>query len=49
GINPYSNNIYISDAKDFVQNSSILRYSKNGLLLGSFQAGIISGGFLFLP
>ncbi|MBW6481787.1 MAG: hypothetical protein K0B10_01880 [Vicingaceae bacterium] len=49
GIDPYANNIYISDAKDFVQSSSILRYSENGVLLHSFQAGINAGQFLFLP
>lgn len=49
GIDAFSNNIYISDAKDFVQNSSIYRYNQNGVLLHQFQSGINAGHFLFLP
>lgn len=39
--------LYVSDAIDFVQKSSINRYNEEGALKGSFKAGIISGDFYF--
>lgn len=47
GINPHDNQIYASDAKDFVQQSSIYRFGSNGLYLGEFKAGLIAGDFFF--
>jgi DNA-binding beta-propeller fold protein YncE len=47
GINPYNNEIYVSDAKDFVQQSSVLRFGVTGVPLGEFKAGIIAGDFFF--
>lgn len=44
---PATGDIYMSDALDFVQQSIIYRYDKNGNLIHSFTAGIISGNFAF--
>ena len=46
-IDPANDDIYISDALDFVQQSRIYRYDKSGTLIHSFTAGIISGNFAF--
>lgn len=46
-IDPSNDDIYLSDALDFVQQSRIYRYDKNGTLVHSFTAGIISGNFAF--
>jgi DNA-binding beta-propeller fold protein YncE len=47
GVNPYDNQIYTSDARDFVQQSTIIRYSQSGVYLGEFKAGLIAGDFYF--
>lgn len=47
GINPKNGELYVSDAKDFVQNSNILRYTNSGAFKAEFKAGIISGDFYF--
>jgi len=47
GVHPSSGNLYVSDAKDYLQKSDIYVYRSNGTLLGSFKAGIISGNFFF--
>jgi len=44
---PFTGEIYVSDAKDFVSKSSIYRYSKEGKLIHNFEAGIGAGGFGF--
>lgn len=44
--NYYDNNLYISDAMDYVQNSTIYRYNSSGQLVHSFKAGINASGFL---
>lgn len=44
-LNNYDNNLYISDAMDYVQNSSIYRYNTNGQLIHTFKAGINASGF----
>ncbi|MCX7729402.1 MAG: hypothetical protein N2203_08025 [Bacteroidia bacterium] len=44
--NNYDNNLYISDAMDYVQNSTIFRYNANGQLVHTFKAGINASGFL---
>ena len=49
GINPVDGSIWASDAKDFVRKSEILVWDQFGNLIKSFQAGINSGEFLFLP
>ncbi len=47
GIDPYSNEIYVSDAIDYVQKGVVYRYNSNGILINSFRAGIIPGDFYF--
>lgn len=47
GLDPYTNNIYISDAIDYTQNGQVMRYSIQGQHIETFQAGIIPSGFLF--
>ena len=44
---PYSGDIYLSDALDYVQPSRISRYNNKGQLLDAFYAGIIAGNFTF--
>jgi hypothetical protein len=46
-VNPNSGNIYVSDAKDYLQKSDIYIYNPDGKELGKFKAGIISGDFYF--
>lgn len=43
------NEIYISDAIDFIQKGKIFRYRADGSVIENFLAGIIPGDFLFLP
>ena len=48
GIEPNTGDIFISDAMDYVQKSTIYRYSADGTQLkSSKKAGIISNGFLW--
>ncbi len=46
--NKKQNEIYVSDALDFIQKSKVYRYqTDNGLLKGRFDSGIITGDFYF--
>lgn len=47
GVHPMSEDVYVSDALDYVQSSRIYRYDKTGTLVHSFTAGYISGQFVF--
>ena len=47
GYDPISNEIYGSDAVDFVQQGWVYRYATTGLVVDSFQVGIIPGSFAF--
>jgi hypothetical protein len=47
GINPKTDEVYISDALDYVQSSRIYHYEKTGTLVHSFTAGYIAGQFVF--
>ncbi len=47
-ISPYDNQIYVSDALDYNQNGVVYRYSAVGVLLSSFEVGIIPGSFKFV-
>lgn len=42
-----SGNIWVSDAKDFVQQGDVYRYTAQGIELAKYQAGIIPSGFVF--
>lgn len=46
-INPINNDIYVSDAIDYVQKSSIMVHASSGQLNTSFKAGVNSSGFYF--
>ncbi len=46
-VNPKNGEVYLSDALDYLQKSSIERYSATGVRLHSFNAGIISSNFYF--
>ena len=48
GIDPNNNEVYVSDAIDFVQNGVIFRYTVSGSLIHQFNSGIIPGTFLFI-
>lgn len=47
GVNPNGQEVYVSDILDYVQKSSVYRYSQEGELLDEFKAGIIAGNFFF--
>jgi YVTN family beta-propeller protein len=47
GIDPSNNDVYVSDAIDFVQNGKVYRYTSSGSLLNTISAGIAPGDFLF--
>jgi YVTN family beta-propeller protein len=47
GINPKNENIYVSDAIDYVQRGKINIYNQSGTLQNSFNAGIIPGNIIF--
>ena len=46
-INPQNGDLYVTDAKNYVQNGDLLRYSADGTLLGTFSLGIIPSYMLF--
>lgn len=46
-VNPQNGDIYLTDAKNYVQNGDLLRYSADGTLLGTFELGIIPSYMLF--
>lgn len=46
-MDPVTDEVYISDALDYIQPSAIYRYSKSGSLIHSFTAGVIAGNFAF--
>ena len=46
-VNPNNGDIYLSDAKNYVTNGTVYRYSSDGVLLSSFEAGICPGFMLF--
>ena len=47
GVDPTTNLLYCSDAKDFQSNGEIFIYGMDGVVRDSFEAGIIPGGFVF--
>jgi DNA-binding beta-propeller fold protein YncE len=47
GVNPVNDEVYVGDARDFVSQSTILRYRADGTQIGLFKAGIITGDFYF--
>lgn len=47
GIDPVSEEIYIADAKDYVSNGEVLRYSSEGELIDTFEVGLLPSKFAF--
>jgi hypothetical protein len=47
GINPFNNQIYVSDALDYTQRGKIYRYNPEGVLIHTFLADIIPGNIYF--
>ncbi len=48
GIEPVTNDIFVSDAKDFTQNGTVMRYNSNGDLIQSWPTGIAPSSFYFV-
>jgi YVTN family beta-propeller protein len=47
GINPDNDEVFVTDAVDYVQKGRVLRYSREGALISEMQADIIPGGMCF--
>jgi DNA-binding beta-propeller fold protein YncE len=47
GIHPNDNSIWVSDAKDFVQNGKVYQFAESGSELKNYSVGIIPSGFYF--
>ena len=45
---PFSGDIYIADAKDYVSNGVVYRYSRAGELLDEFEVGLLPSKFAFV-
>ncbi len=48
GVRPDKNDVFVSDALDYVRNGRVYIYSADGLLTSSFYAGILPGYFAFV-
>ncbi len=48
-IDPYTSDIYVADAIDYVQPGVVYHYKANGTLIDRFKVGIIPGAFCFKP
>jgi len=46
-VNPNTGDLYVTDAKNYMMNGIVYRYSDDGVLLASFEAGIIPSAMLF--
>ena len=46
-VEPNSGDIYVTDAKNYMMNGTVYRYSFDGVLLSSFEAGVIPSAMLF--
>lgn len=46
-VNPQNGELYVTDAKNYMMNGTVYRYSDDGVLLSSFEAGIIPSAMLF--
>ncbi|MBO6025662.1 MAG: DUF5074 domain-containing protein [Bacteroidales bacterium] len=46
-VDPFNGDLYVTDAKSYVQDGTVYRYSAQGTLLNSFDAGICPGYILF--
>ena len=46
-VEPRTGDIYVTDAKNYMMNGTVYRYSNDGVLLASFEAGMIPSAMLF--
>lgn len=46
-VNPANGDIYVTDAKNYLMNGTVYRYSEDGVKLSSFEAGTIPSAMLF--
>ncbi|MBO7616087.1 MAG: hypothetical protein J6T22_02670 [Bacteroidales bacterium] len=46
-VEPKSGDIYVTDAKNYLMNGTVYRFSFDGVLLSSFEAGVIPSAMLF--
>ena len=46
-VDPQTGDLYVVDAKNYMTNGTVYRYSEDGVLLASFVAGIIPSAMLF--
>ena len=46
-VDPENGDIYVSDAKNYMVDGTVYRYTSDGLLLSSFSAGICPSFMLF--
>lgn len=46
-VEPRTGDIYITDTKNYMMNGVVYRYTSDGLLLASFEAGLIPSAMLF--
>ena len=49
GVDPNRNEVYVSDAIDYIQRGKVIRYDAAGNELTNFIVGKIPGEFLFIP
>lgn len=47
GIDPVDGNVFVADAKDYIQGSTVRIYDRNGSFLRNFQVGINASSFIF--
>jgi DNA-binding beta-propeller fold protein YncE len=48
-VHPVTGRIYVSDARDYVQNGMVYQYTVSGVLVREYPAGRIPGSFCFTP
>ena len=46
-VEPKSGDVYVTDARNYMMNGTVYRYSNDGVLLTSFEAGVIPDAMLF--
>ena len=46
-VDPETGDIYVTDAKNYMMNGTVYRYNEDGVLLSSFEAGVIPSAMLF--
>ena len=46
-VDPETGDLYVTDAKNYMMNGTVYRYNEDGVLLSSFEAGVIPSAMLF--